>query len=372
MKVSGTIAAAFMILVMTSEADAQTKSLGVFFAPDRSGFSHQRFLRDNTFWNIDVAVDYGGCVLGQDVLPGARVSLGYNFIVWEKDHGEGRSRIYSGPGISIGYVPDKDLLYGGMAGLSGNVGYEYDFRFPVTISLSLSPTVGIHLHNTDSGLQLGTYINGLLWSLAPQLGIRYRVGEKRDGIMHGEKPAKYKRRFPRLTFGAEWGYVSTFFCFYHRNYRAVEGYRVNDKGSNAMYGGNGYLLGHAGVNFGGHFNLSLYAGYEGIGDGFCVIPVTLRTTWLFGSRAERSRWLCYLDAGYGFRPEGDSRCFLAKAGGGYRVSFSRSVKMDFLLSYRFAYAGIPFSDYAGPVTGDRINRNDNFLNAISIGIGLTL
>ena len=69
MKVSGTIAAAFMILVMTSEADAQTKSLGVFFAPDRSGFSHQRFLHDNTFWNIDVAVDYGGCVLGQDVLP---------------------------------------------------------------------------------------------------------------------------------------------------------------------------------------------------------------------------------------------------------------------------------------------------------------
>ena len=250
-----------------------------------------------------------------------------------------------------------------------------DFGFPITVSVSLSPMLGIHIHNTDRGLQLNTYINSLLWSLSPQLGIRYRVGERRnapDRASGADGIPEYKRKFPRLTFGVEWGYAATFLCTFHHNYRAEDRYRVNDKGTKAMYEGNGHILAHLGANLGRHYNLSFYTGYEGIADGFCVIPMTLRHTWLFGDRAENSRWLCFADAGYGLRAEGDSNCFIAKAGGGYRVSFSRSVKMDFLLTYRFAYAEIPFSDESGTVPQDRINRNNNFLNAISIGIGLTL
>ena len=375
MRVSGVIAATFIFMLAVWESDAQTKSMGTFFAPDRTGFSHQRFLHDGTFWNIDLAVDYGACVLRQGDRPGGRLSLGYNFIVWEKDHPEGHSRIYAGPGVSVGYVTDKDSGYGGMAGISGNAGYEYDFDFPITVSVSLSPMLGIHIHNTDRGLQLNTYINSLLWSLSPQLGIRYRVGERRnapDRVSGADGIPEYKRKFPRLTFGVEWGYAATFLCTFHHNYRAEDRYRVNDKGTKAMYEGNGHILAHLGANLGRHYNLAFYTGYEGIADGFCVIPMTLRHTWLFGDRAENSRWLCFADAGYGLRAEGDSNCFIAKAGGGYRVSFSRSVKMDFLLTYRFAYAEIPFSDESGTVPQDRINRNNNFLNAISIGIGLTL
>ena len=63
---------------------------------------------------------------------------------------------------------------------------------------------------------------------------------------------------------------------------------------------------------------------------------------------------------------------IGKAGGGYRISLSRSVKLDMLLSYRCSYAEIPFSDQYGPVSDDRIRRNNNYLSAINLGIGIVL
>ena len=176
----------------------------------------------------------------------------------------------------------------------------------------------------------------------------------------------------KLTFGVEWDYVSTVANIYHHNFRAQEGYRRNDKDIMIMYAGNGAILGHIGADFGRHYNLSVYAGYEGITDGFAVFPVSLRNTLLFGKDVRLPRWLCYIDAGYGFTDMADSVCITGRAGCGYRLPLSERVKLDFLLSYRLSYAEIPFSDEGGTVSADRIMRNNNILNAISLGIGITL
>ena len=64
---------------------AQPKSAGVTFSPDRAGASYQNYLGDDAFWNMDVAVDYGNCVLGQGRTPGIRAAVGYNFIVWKAE-----------------------------------------------------------------------------------------------------------------------------------------------------------------------------------------------------------------------------------------------------------------------------------------------
>ena len=82
---------------------AQPKSAGVTFSPDRAGASYQNYLGDDAFWNMDVAVDYGNCVLGQGRTPGIRAAVGYNFIVWKAVSGRGESRIYAGPGATVGF-----------------------------------------------------------------------------------------------------------------------------------------------------------------------------------------------------------------------------------------------------------------------------
>ena len=178
MRVSGVIAATFIFMLAVWESDAQTKSMGTFFAPDRTGFSHQRFLHDGTFWNIDLAVDYGACVLRQGDRPGGRLSLGYNFIVWEKDHPEGHSRIYAGPGVSVGYVTDKDSGYGGMAGISGNAGYEYDFGFPITVSVSLSP---YSQYRQGTAAQYIYQLSSVVAIAAARHPVQGRGTEKRSG-----------------------------------------------------------------------------------------------------------------------------------------------------------------------------------------------
>lgn len=363
---------------------AQPKSAGVTFSPDRAGASYQNYLGDDAFWNMDVAVDYGNCVLGQGRTPGIRAAVGYNFIVWKAVSGRGESRIYAGPGATVGFAPDRKHDNGGFGGISGNFGYEYDFPSSITLSLGISPTLGVHLHNTDNGMQLSTYTNGLLWAFAPHLGIRYRFGNngrKFNDILGDLKSVSAmprndgnngKRAFPRFTYGIEWSYIATINTVYHHNFRAKEGFRMNEKGSTMMYASNGAILAHAGINIGVNCNLSVYAGYAGLAEGYAVMPVSLRYSWLFGKDPSASRWLCFIGGGCGLHAGDDSISYTGRIGGGYRMSLSRSIKLDFTVSYQCSYAGIPFSDIDGEVPADRIRRNDNYLSAINIGIGITL
>ncbi|MBO8473729.1 MAG: hypothetical protein IAB91_00355 [Bacteroidetes bacterium] len=359
------IAAAVILLTAALNSHAQPKSAGIFFSPSMSGLTYQHQLDRNTFWNIDLAVDYGDLVLGQSKTPGFSARFGYNFIIWQGN--PGNSRLYAGPGVNVGYARDKGHETGGYGGLSGNLGFEHDFSSGISLSAGISPVFAIHLHNTDRGLQLQTYNNGLLWSLAPYVGIRYDISGP-DGNGQEERPTAKIRR-PLFTYGIEWEYVSTINSIYHHNFSAVDGYRMNDKGSKMMYAGNASVYAHAGVNIGRHGNVSLYAGYSGLYDNYAVIPVSLRYTWVFG-RSDAG-WLCFIDGGCGFRPE-SAMSVIGKAGGGYRISLSRSVKLDMLLSYRCSYAEIPFSDQYGPVSDDRIRRNNNYLSAINLGIGIVL
>ena len=49
---------------------------------------------------------------------------------------------------------------------------------------------------------------------------------------------------PRFTFGAEWGYIATFYSGYHFNFFAPEGYRADPRHQEFTYISNGeaYLL----------------------------------------------------------------------------------------------------------------------------------
>ncbi len=366
---------AFLTAFCAGSLSAQSY-LGTYYTFYRSGISYDKLIDDNVFWEISLGVDYGNSVLRQSRAPGVAATFTYNFIVSDWKHpGGGESRLYAGPGVTVGLLKEEN--YGLMLGLSGAIGYEYEFNFPIVLGISVLPTLGVHIKDdTDSGgMLMDLYRNGLRWSFCPQVTLKYNLGgatsvkkaihpKESTYFAEGESP----RRF---TYGIEWTYSAMIAEIVHHNYTSPTG-RVDTKGLSMNYINNGFALAHIGLNCGKHLNLSVFGGIGSIYKYERAFPLTLRGTWFFGQEPSASRWFALLDGGCAFR-NGSDTAVLGKTGGGYRVSLSRSVKLDFSLAYQFTYASLTINDEDGnEVPQSRIRRNDNYLNSINFSIGITL
>ncbi len=363
--------------------------VGAIFALNRAGFIYSRTTSNDIFWNISLGIDYGSCILRQYVEPGVSATFSYNFIIRSWKHKNGSSYIYAGPGVLLGYAHDKDKEYGFIGAVTGTFGYEYRFKLPLSISVGIVPTLGVHVGETDGRMLMELYNNGLAWSLGPQVNIKYCLGEgkghkhvtaenselltvSQNDLCDAADSETSKRAWPLLTYGLEWGYSANINHAYHYNYTSQIG-RIDIRENYMCFKNNAYVSAHFGLNCSRHLNLSVYGGYESIYRGQAVIPLSLRGTWLFGKNPMGSRWLAFLDGGWAFSTSDYRAGAIAKAGAGYRISLSRSVKLDFMLSYEFASTDVDIYDDSGNhVPTSRIRRNDNYFSAINLSIGITL
>lgn len=184
-------------------------------------------------------------------------------------------------------------------------------------------------------------------------------------------PAREKN-FPRWTFGAEWGYVATVQSGFHHNFFSTEGYRIDLQGNEFKYKSNADLYFHAGYNLNRNWNISLYIGYAGVDDIHTVVPMSLRGTRYFKENEVGDRWLAFIDLGSGVCIKKDPQEILVgKVGGGYRFSLSADTKIDLLCSVRMTYTH-PQIMYDNEIISMRwTNRNNAYVGAASIGIGIT-
>ena len=178
---------------------------------------------------------------------------------------------------------------------------------------------------------------------------------------------------PRITFGGEWGYVGTIYSGYHYNFFAPEGYRVDPRGYGFSYDTNAEAYLHVGYNFNPKYNLSLYMGISAVEDYHHTVPMSLRFTWFYGNKAYTDdRWFSFADMGSGIcikkRPQ---EILTGKIGGGYRLSLSRNVKMDFILALRTVLTHPEVEYYGTVIEYDRINRNNAYSSAVSLCMALT-
>lgn len=180
------------------------------------------------------------------------------------------------------------------------------------------------------------------------------------------------RNGSRLTFGAEWSFISSFSCRVHHNFFSEEGYRVDFNQRSWDYESNGELELHCGYDLNNDWNISLHTGFVGIYDIGNAIPVSLRLTRLFREDRAGDRWLCYIDTGTGVcLKENPQMIAVGKAGGGYRLSLSKTTKMDILLACRtsLTHPKVFFDGYTVPF--EKTNRNNAFVTSLSLGISLT-
>ena len=177
----------------------------------------------------------------------------------------------------------------------------------------------------------------------------------------------------RITFGAEWNYVGSFYCSIHHNFYSEVGYRVDLKNNISDYTSNADLYLHCGYNLNDRWNISLYAGIAGVSDINRIVPLSLRATRYFRPDGNGDRWFTFIDGGSGITLTGHPQAAASgKIGCGYRVSLSNASKLDFLFAFRttLTHPEIEFDGFSVPL--DKINRNNAYVCAFSAGISLTL
>lgn len=144
------ILAAALVLGFAVAASAQPRALGVRIG-NGGEISYQHSMGSN-FLEVD-----GGLGLGFDGVFNVGATGIYNFMISEFGNGFG---FYAGPGAGVGLGVGEANYFALSA--AGMVGIEYNFNFPLQISIDIRPQLG--LVNEAFGI----------WGWYPHLGIRYQ------------------------------------------------------------------------------------------------------------------------------------------------------------------------------------------------------
>ena len=166
------VSALFMSQAISS---AQQKSLGATFSFTGFAVSYEHELsKTGSFIEVSVKAETSEIFLYRTVVPGISGSITWNFPLKEWESAEGNKlTCFAGPGLTIGCGNDYNLPYGAFFGLKGRIGVECNFTRNVVISACLSPIIGSHIVFYKDHLTMRPYKNGLIYSLLPEIGIKY-------------------------------------------------------------------------------------------------------------------------------------------------------------------------------------------------------
>lgn len=148
------ILVAAMVLGFAAAAVAQPRAIGVRIG-NGGEVSYQHSLGEN-FLEVD-----GGLGLGFDGTFNVGATGIYNFMIAQPQWtSQGTWGFYAGPGVGVGLGLGEANYF--TLAVAGMVGLEYNFEFPLQLSLDVRPQIGIG------------FGNGLHWGLMPALGVRYK------------------------------------------------------------------------------------------------------------------------------------------------------------------------------------------------------
>lgn len=127
--------------------------------------------------SLSIYADMEEVYAGRALYPGVRVSYLRPVELAKKEASDGSVfTFYAGPGMTCGYVRDKDEWYGLMAGISLGAGVRVCLRERIVLALELEGNAAFVLSKSSLyhtwGMRL--YKNGYRQALYPQLKLEYR------------------------------------------------------------------------------------------------------------------------------------------------------------------------------------------------------
>ncbi len=165
------------ILICTlflGEIHAQMKSVGTSFSYAGIGAVYEHYIDDNSFVDVQLRMETASKFTQRRNNLGVSASFSWNMIFAEMQSWAGkRISFHAGPGVMVGYADDAMSRKGLVFGLKGKIGGECTFPRRITVSASLSPVIGLHLGRHEGMLNMLLYKNGLLYSIMPEVGIKY-------------------------------------------------------------------------------------------------------------------------------------------------------------------------------------------------------
>ena len=164
-----------MTAFFLGEIHAQNRALGATFSYAGCGISYQQQVNEDSFYEIQLRSETAHMFSSLTDKPGITGSVSWNIIFAECVSPNGNCiRFFAGPGVTAGIT--DDLLYyqkGLLFGLKGRIGAECFFSRRIALSASLSPVLGAHITMKDDMPCMRLYISGLIYSIMPEIGIRY-------------------------------------------------------------------------------------------------------------------------------------------------------------------------------------------------------
>ena len=161
-------------LLTASVSYAQPKAAGATFSFKGISLSYEHCMNDS-FLEASLKAETAETFLYRSECPGISGSLTWNFRIREWISSEGNTiTVFAGPGLIAGYGPDFKRQSGLFYGLKGRAGIECDFERNVVISLAVSPIIGSHIVFHTDHISMNPYLNGLIYSVLPEIGIKYR------------------------------------------------------------------------------------------------------------------------------------------------------------------------------------------------------
>lgn len=154
--------------------NAQPKSIGANYCFSGVSFSYEHSIDQEIFLDFTAKAELSELFQGREEYPGCSLSITCNSVIkeWESEGGE-RVRFLIGSGAAIGIGKDFKTDYGLFFGLKGRAGLEWIFDRGACISMNLSPILGQHVVRTEDAIRMKGYRNGLIFGLAPEIGIKY-------------------------------------------------------------------------------------------------------------------------------------------------------------------------------------------------------
>ena len=165
-----------VLLSALLSSHAQPRTIGATFSFTGLSVAYEHSLKDrDTFLEFSLKSEQAEYYVRRFGDPGMSVSFTVNSILKQWKSSEGNTiNFYAGPGLIAGYCSDYKTDIGSFFGLKGRIGFECCFERNATISISSSPVIGAHLLSNLEGFTMKYYKNGLIYSLVPEIGIRYR------------------------------------------------------------------------------------------------------------------------------------------------------------------------------------------------------
>ncbi len=168
------LCAMILSTLLLGEMHAQSKAVGSSFSYAGIGLVYEHDVDENSFSCIRLRIETPALFNDGDKRPGISASFSWNMIFADIQSRSGNKiALYAGPGTAVGMTGDLTRDTGLMFGLMGTIGGECTFSRNVTVSMSISPVIGLHLGAGDGMLNMLLYKTGLLYGIMPEVGIKY-------------------------------------------------------------------------------------------------------------------------------------------------------------------------------------------------------